>query len=875
VEGGALLPAGGQPEDDPTFQASVLEKVLPSVIITDLAGNITYWNKRAEEMRGWKREEVIGKPILSVVPPESRELIDAIMKRAARSGSWTGELEAIRKDGTRFPTLSNDAALEDSSGRVVGMIDVSLDITERNDLDRRLRESEAKFRAIAESSFDSVFMVDTEGILSYASPAIHRILGYTPEEVIGTSMMKYVAGPAIPRALQALSGLLGGNQIEPIELELRKKDGSPAFVEIGGFPLYDGREITGLGGITRDISERKRAEGERRLLSSIIQFSGDAILGWGLDFTITTWNRAAELMYGYSPEEIIGQPPSLLEPSGRAGEMISFTERVRGGKVVKVDTTRVAKDGRVIDVAVTVSPVIDASGRFVGVSSISREVTERTLMGKRLAESEAKFRGIADRSYDAIFMVDAKGRYSYVSPAIRRITGYTPQELVGTAVVERFLPSIAPRFTQAFEKLLRGETLDAFEIESRRKDGSPIFLKVSAYQVFDDANSVAAVQGIIRDVTDSRQAEATRKLLASIVESSPIGMVSFGLDGTVISWNPAAERFFGYSTEDVIGRPLMSLAPHDSLSTQLRFMEEFKKVKEGMVAVHIQSRLARKDGSLFDASLDVFPIMDASGNVTRVSVFFSDITQQKASEAKVRDLQEARSRFVSAAAHELKTPLVSIKGYSDLAASGSLGKLPESLEHGMEIIGRNTNRMLILIKELLEVERLNNGLLELSKEAVDLNEVVRDSVDNLRPIINGKKLEVAVVLTEGAHRVMGEKVRLLEVMDNLLVNAIKFTPEKGKLLVVVEESAAQVRVAVTDTGIGISPTNMQSLFEPFSKIAKSASAQDQQLFGLYSTGLGLSVTKMLVELHGGRIWAESEGEGKGTTFFFTIPSASR
>jgi PAS domain S-box-containing protein len=157
VKDGASRPVAGQREQGPKFSISVLEKVGSSIIVTDLAGKITYWNKRAEEMRGWKSEEVIGKPIFDVVPPESRELANAIMKKIAKSGSWAGEFEAIRKDATRFQTMSSDEALEDWNGRAVGMIDVSVDITNRKQMEKRLRCSEEKFMGIAERSFDGIW----------------------------------------------------------------------------------------------------------------------------------------------------------------------------------------------------------------------------------------------------------------------------------------------------------------------------------------------------------------------------------------------------------------------------------------------------------------------------------------------------------------------------------------------------------------------------------------------------------------------------------------------------------------------------------------------------------------------------------------------
>jgi PAS domain S-box-containing protein len=886
VKRGPSRSTAGQPEQGPRFSTSVLEKSGFSVIVTDLAGKITYWNKRAEEMRGWRSEDVIGRPIFYVIPAESHELASSIMAKIAKSGSWTGEFEAIRKDGTRFQTMSSLEALEDRNGRVVGIIVVSIDITERTKMEKRLRDSETKFRGIAERSFDGIFTLDMEGILTYASPAFAKLFGYDQTELIGKSLAEQMpeSEPESERIrlTQAFADVTSGKTIDGLQIEARRRDGSPIFVWVNASPVLDEGKVVGFQGVVRDLTLRremsKRQHDAEERFRGIADRSFDGIFTTDARGVYTYVSPSFAKLFGLGPSDMMGQ--SILERLhlrlGSEADKSRFPlifQAVLSGKTAEAAQFEIRRvDGSTAFVEANASPVLEG-GKVTGVQAVVRDITERKQMEKRLRDSELKFRGIVETSFDGMFTVDTEGRILYASPSMNRIMGYEPGEMIGLSARQLLPASAMARFTQAFGETMRGGRQQTLQLEAMRKDGSPISVEVSASPVFDENHSVVEAQGVLRDVTELKRAEEPRKLLASIIESMPIGIVSIALDGTIVFWNPAAQRIVGYSAKEMIGKQNSVLTPPGHVDAQARVLENLRKA-EGTSAVSFEGAWVKKDGALFDFAADAFPIRDADGKTVRFTCLFRDVTEQKAGEEKIRVLQEARLRFISAATHELKTPLVSIKGYSDLAASGSLGEVSKPLAHGLEVVGRNVERMLNLIQELLEIERMDNGNVEISKEVVDLTGVIKESIDNLSPIMEGKKLQVDVVLPEAAAPVMGDKVRLNEVMDNLLVNALKFTPERGRLRVVVSEEAGQVRVSVTDTGIGISPAGLVNIFEPFSKIPKSGFIDNQEMYGLYSTGLGLAVTKRLVELHGGRIWAESPGEGCGTTFIFTLPRIS-
>jgi len=261
----------------------------------------------------------------------------------------------------------------------------------------------------------------------------------------------------------------------------------------------------------------------------------------------------------------------------------------------------------------------------------------------------------------------------------------------------------------------------------------------------------------------------------------------------------------------------------------------------------------------------------------RVYTTFGDITERKELErmkdhlmesvvadvVQHKQLQEMKDRFISTVTHELRTPLISIKSYVDYVLSGELGSLPAEVTSSLNVAKRSTDRLLSLVNDLLDIRRLESGRLELRVESLNLREVVDQSVKEIKFFIDEKKQNLHVVLWDESLPVQGDRVRLCQVVVNLLSNASKFTPENGEITLRVEEREDAILIRVSDTGIGIKKEDLERVFQPLASIEKPTYVK--------GTGLGLSITKSLVEAHGGKIWAESAGEGKGATFTFTVP----
>ncbi len=230
-------------------------------------------------------------------------------------------------------------------------------------------------------------------------------------------------------------------------------------------------------------------------------------------------------------------------------------------------------------------------------------------------------------------------------------------------------------------------------------------------------------------------------------------------------------------------------------------------------------------------------------------------------------LEKMRDQFISTVTHELRTPLISIKGYVDLTLSAEPGQISKEVESDLQVVKRNTDRLLSLVSDLLDVQRMQAGRLQLNSQPTDLKKVTDSCIREIKPLLTDRRLNLRVIVPEGELLIQGDEVRLAQILVNLLSNAAKYSPEGGEVNLRVEEEDETVKVSISDNGIGVRKEDLPRVFEPFAAIQKPSYIK--------GTGLGLSVSKALVEAHGGKIWAESQGEGKGATFTFTLPKPKR
>jgi PAS domain S-box-containing protein len=362
--------------------------------------------------------------------------------------------------------------------------------------------------------------------------------------------------------------------------------------------------------------------------------------------------------------------------------------------------------------------------------------------------------------------------------------------------------------------------------------------------------------------------------LAAIVESSDDAIVGKSLQSIVTSWNPAAERIFGFSAEDMIGQSILRIVPPDRQGEEADIIS---RIARGERVDHFETIRVTKSGRLIEVSVTVSPIKDGTGTVVGASKILRDITERRHAElerdrmlAKERELREHAERadrikneFLATLSHELRTPLTAILGWAQILRSESLPA--DNVRRAGDVIYRNAQMQAQLVEELLDMNRILMGKVRIDVQPLELSAVIEAAIESVQPSVEAKGIRMVKLLDPLAGPVRGDPTRLQQVVWNLLSNAVKFTPKGGRVEVALERVNSHVEISVSDTGIGIQPEFLAHVFDRFSQADASTTRRYSGL------GLGLAIVKHLVELHGGTVHAKSAGEGLGATFRVALP----
>jgi PAS domain S-box-containing protein len=373
----------------------------------------------------------------------------------------------------------------------------------------------------------------------------------------------------------------------------------------------------------------------------------------------------------------------------------------------------------------------------------------------------------------------------------------------------------------------------------------------------------------------AQQAAESSARLAAIVESSGDGIIGISIDGSILSWNPGAARICGYQTEEILHKPILLLFPQDQSDA---WSGIFESVKQGNYLHDHETTLLAQNGTSRPVSLTVSPLRNSMGRVVGASAIARDNTERKRAESERAKLlvreQEARQRaedanrmkdeFLATVSHELRTPLNPILGWAYNLRTGNVE--PDLLQEGLESIERNARIQSQLVEDLLDVSRIVTGKLHMNVQPVCLQSVIEGAVESVRLAAQARRIELVLSLDPRVPQVAGDPGRLQQVFWNLLSNALKFTPEEGRVEIRLTHTGSHVEVTVTDSGEGIPPEFLPYVFDRFSQADSSITRKHRGL------GLGLSIVRHLVELHGGTIRAENAGSGRGATFLLQFPS---
>jgi len=620
-------------------------------------------------------------------------------------------------------------------------------------------------------------------------------------------------------------------------------------------------------------------------LASIVDSSDDAIITKNLDGVITSWNAAAQRIFGYTAEEAVGQPIQMLIPDDHLDEEPFILQRIRRGERIRhYETIRKAKNGTLLEISLTVSPIVNEEGKVVGASKIVRDIRKEVRAREDLQQSEEQFRVTLNSIGDAVIATDHSGKITFMNSVAEGLTGWATAEAVGMPLDCAF--RIVNEFTRApvenpVEKVLAEGKAVALANHTLliARDGTERPIDDSGAPIRGGSSNLMGVVLVFRDVTKRREAELTALRLGAIVQNSDDAIIGKNLDGIITNWNEGAKRIFGYSADEIIGQSVRRLIPADLQIEEDKILERLRK---GDRVSHFETTRIRKDGTHIPISLSISPIKDQAGHIVGASKIARDISERKAAEKalfearqklqchadeleqKIRERTEDLERTVGelelfsySLTHDMRAPLRSIRSFVEIVLEQNREKLDPN---GVELLEKTVDsvkRMDRLILELLQFTRMSRS--PVTMEPVDLERlisgIIRERVEFQPP---KAEMEINTPLL----RVSGNETSLTQCLTNLLDNAVKFVPRgvTPHVRISTERNEQGVRLWIEDNGIGIEKESRQRLFELFQRVHKNSYP---------GTGIGLAIVRKAVERTHGQVGVESE-PGKGSRFWLQL-----
>ena len=467
---------------------------------------------------------------------------------------------------------------------------------------------------------------------------------------------------------------------------------------------------------------------------------------------------------------------------------------------------------------------------------------------------------IVSSSDDAIISKDLQGYVTSWNQAAERLFGYAAAEMIGQHITRIIPTARLAEEDYVLSRVRAGLEIDHFETVRQRKDGSFVEISLTVSPIRNGDGRIVGASKIARDITERKRMERDALRLAAIVDSSEDAIVGKDLNGIVESWNAGAERIFGFTAAEMIGRSITTIIPPDRAEEEEGVLA---RIRAGRSIQHFETVRRRKNGELIDVSLTVSPIRLKNGDIIGASKIARDITEEKALRIAAADASRAKDEFLATLSHELRTPLNAVLGYAHMLRKGAIPmtELPKALE----VIGRNADSLTRLVNDVLDTSRIVTGKIRLNLEDCDVAQIAEDAVRGVLPACRSKSIHVISNIESGL-MVHGDPDRLRQVLWNLLSNAVKFTGEEGTVKVSAVREGRTVRITVEDTGIGIAPESLPYVCRRF---WQADATHTRAHAGL---GLGLALAHDFIELHGGQLEAKSEGIGRGSRFDVLLPA---
>jgi len=855
-----------------------LVHTIPDLIWTkDAEGIFLSCNPMFSRFFGASEADIVGKTDYDFVNKELADFFREYDRKAMAADKPTSNEEWITfaDNGHRACLETIKAPMYDAHKKLIGILGIGRDITQRKNSEKALSQSEEKFRSYIDNSPDGIFVVDKTGRFVDVNKSACTMSGFSRNKLLKLSISDLIAEESIEESLSQFDKFLHYGTTKA-DLQIKLKDGSKRWLSLEGVKLNENRFL----GYTKDITERKLAEEEIIILSLSLKSINQCVSITDLDNKILFVNHSFLKTYGFSAEELIGQNINIIgsqnNESKSVGEILQDTiNREWIGELVNRK-----KDGSEFPVYLSTSVIKDKENKILGLIGVATDITERKIAENELKEKNTFIQTVMDNLPIGISLNRiADGSAFYANKKFEEIYGWPLEEMKNIAA---FFEKVYPdkKYREELSAIVQSDIQSGDitrmhweDCKVTHKDGSEHIINAVNIPLLGQNTMVSTAI----DITERKHADEMLIKLSGAVEQTADSVSITDRNGNIEYVNHAFEIMTGYSAKEALGKTFRILK---SGANNDKYYEELWGTILSGKAFNSEILNKKKNGDLYYESISITPIYDNSNKITHFVGIGVDATERKRVEKELKEAKEKaeesdslKSSFLANMSHEIRTPMNGILGFTELLKEPKL--TGEVQQEYIAIIEKSGERMLNTINDIIDISKIESGQMEIYHSDTNINEKVKDIYTFFRRDAEKKYIQLSYhnPLTEEASIIKTDREKVYTVLSNLVKNAIKFT-DQGSIKFGYEKKDGYLEFFVKDTGIGVQKAQKEFIFDRFRQGSESRTRNYE------GAGLGLSISKAYVEMLGGKIWVESKSEqefssrfssGKGSTFFFTIP----
>lgn len=857
------------------------EHSLDLIYINDLNGNFLDANDLTLIALGYEREDISNAKLLDILEEEDLKIAYNVLREIKKTGKQSKRVEhKVRAKDGNFIYIETYGIPLKRNGVIYAILGIGKNITDRKKAEQKLKDSEEMFRALYKKgpiatytwkkvNNDFVFINFNNTAENLTQGNVVTFLGHKASEM-------YKDRSDILEELHKCY-----NKKLHITREMRYKfqySNEEKYLLVNyGYVKPDLVIVQTEDMTEKRVAEEKLRESEQRY-RNLLDNLDVGFYQVTLDGRMLNHNQAHNIILGYDPSESL-KDKNVTDFWQNPEDREYYLNYILKNNVTKNYICQaLTKDGEKIVVELNSYLIRDEKGNPIRIDGTFSDITKKFNLERELKESEEKFRNIAEQSLFGIAVLQ-DGKFKYVNNRFAAIGGRTveelrdwgPGEFINTVHPEdRYMIAEQARKKQIGEK----DVLNRYQFRAYKKSGQLIYVEIFS-KTINYQGRPADFMTII-DISD--QIIAEKKFLESekkyryLYENTPFSIVLINSKGEIVDFNPTAETKFGYTKADLVGKKFHKISViHPDY--QSKIIELFKKFIKGEEVHRIDLQMFTKDQSLIWVNLQASVIRIEDEFF--VQALFSDITKRKQAEflinkeiEKLKELDQIRKNLISRVAHELKTPLATVCGGTELLLDHHSKELEKDQKDLISLIEKGGKRLKYLVDNLIDISRMEYNKFKLHKQRRDLSALIRESSKQMEHFAKERKLVLELNIQEAFYLEI-DKIRIEQVIMNLLSNAVKNTPPIGKISIKLEKSDNWAIISISDTGVGLTREEMEILFTRFGKIERYGDGLE--FINIQGSGLGLFISREIVDLHGGNIRAESEGRNKGSTFIVKLP----